>query len=170
MPRRVLFSVPVFRCAVQSLFSGWATATSSFHLIRPEDSRRQNAGIALTTMQLNSERQSYKQLHVFSPLVALRSNAGHGPVILEVPRITHKDAMRSVGLLCAGDQLVAETSTSQHTTVTTNIHTPERILSRNPSKRAAADPRVRPCGHWDQQLHVQLQCTWLHRLRILQTM
>ena len=62
-------------------------------------------------MQLNSERQSYTQLHYSSPPVALRSNAGHGLVILEVPRITHKDAKQSVGLLSTGDQLVAETST-----------------------------------------------------------
>jgi len=37
---------------------------------------------------------------------------------------------------------------------------PERIRTRNPSKRAAADPRVRPCGHWNQQLHVQMECTY----------
>jgi len=30
----------------------------------------------------------------------------------------------------------------------TDIHFPGGIQTRNPSKRAAADPRLRPCGHW----------------------
>jgi hypothetical protein len=33
----------------------------------------------------------------------------------------------------------------------TNIHVPGGIRTRNPSKRAAADPRLRPLGHWDRQ-------------------
>ena len=32
----------------------------------------------------------------------------------------------------------------------TNIHAPGGIRTRNPSKRAAADPRLRPLGHWDR--------------------
>jgi hypothetical protein len=32
----------------------------------------------------------------------------------------------------------------------TNIHAPGGIRTRNPSKRAAADPRFRPLGHWDR--------------------
>ena len=31
-----------------------------------------------------------------------------------------------------------------------NIHAPGGIRTRNPSKWAAADPRVRPSGHWDR--------------------
>jgi len=42
--------------------------------------------------------------------VALRPNAGHGLLILEVSR-SHNDALQSVGLLWTSDQLVAETST-----------------------------------------------------------
>jgi len=42
--------------------------------------------------------------------VALRPNAGHGLLILEVPR-SHNDAPQSVGLLWTSDQLAAETST-----------------------------------------------------------
>ena len=34
----------------------------------------------------------------------------------------------------------------------TNIHAPGGIRTRNPSRRAAADPRFRPLGHWDRQL------------------
>jgi hypothetical protein len=32
----------------------------------------------------------------------------------------------------------------------TNIHAPGGIRTHNPSKRAAADPRLRPRGHWDR--------------------
>jgi hypothetical protein len=42
--------------------------------------------------------------------VALRLNAGHGLLILEVSR-SHKNAPQSVGLHWASDQLFAETST-----------------------------------------------------------
>jgi hypothetical protein len=31
-----------------------------------------------------------------------------------------------------------------------NTHAPGGIRIRNPSRRAAADPRLRPLGHWDQ--------------------
>jgi len=30
------------------------------------------------------------------------------------------------------------------------MHTPGGIRTRNPSKQAAADPRLRPRGHWDR--------------------
>jgi hypothetical protein len=34
----------------------------------------------------------------------------------------------------------------------TNIHAPGRIRTRNPRRRAAADPRLRPLGHWDRHV------------------
>jgi len=34
----------------------------------------------------------------------------------------------------------------------TNIHAPGGIRIHNPSKRAAADPRLRPHGNWDRQI------------------
>ena len=49
--------------------------------------------------------------NIFFFAVALRPNAGHGLLILEVFQITHNDATQSVGLLWTSDQLVAETST-----------------------------------------------------------
>ena len=53
----------------------------------------------------------------------LRPNAGHGLLTLEVFYITHNDdAPQSVGLLWTSDQLVAQTSTWQHTTLTTDKH------------------------------------------------
>jgi hypothetical protein len=35
----------------------------------------------------------------------------------------------------------------------TDIHAPRGIRTHDPSKRAAADPRLRPRGHWDQRLN-----------------
>ena len=57
----------------------------------------------------------YVQSHIITIIqffyaVALRPNAGHGLLILEVSR-SHNDAPQSVGLLRTSDQLVAETST-----------------------------------------------------------
>jgi len=49
------------------------------------------------------------------------------------------------------DQCLAETSTWQHTILTTDRHPyPGGIRTHNLSRRAAADPRLRPRGHWDR--------------------
>jgi hypothetical protein len=68
--------------------------------------------------------------------------------------ITHNDTKQSVGLLWTRDRPVAETSTWQHTTFTKDRHPwplPDEVRTRNPSKRAAADPRFRPLSHWNQR-------------------
>jgi hypothetical protein len=44
--------------------------------------------------------------------------------------------------------------TTQHT----NIHAPSMIRTRDPSNQAAADLRLRPCGHWDR--HALSICTY----------
>jgi hypothetical protein len=65
--------------------------------------------------------------------------------------ITHNDAPQSVGLFWTSDQLVAETSTWQHTTHTSdNIHDSVGIRIHDRSRRTAVDLRLRPRGHWDQ--------------------
>jgi hypothetical protein len=102
--------------------------------------------------------------------VALRPNAGHGLLILEVSR-SHNDALQSVGLLWTGDQLVAETSTWQHSTLTTNKYPcPGGIRTHDLSRPAAADLPLRPRGHWDRQfMAYRLQkclltsCIWVRR-------
>ena len=66
--------------------------------------------------------------------------------------ITHNDAPQSVGLLWMSDQLVAETSTWQHTTLTTNIHAPGGIWTHDLSRRAEIHLRLNPRGHWDRRL------------------
>ena len=63
---------------------------------------------------------------------------------------THNNTTQSVGLLWTSDQLLAETSTWQHTTLTTDIHAPGGIRTHNLSRRAAADLRLRPRGYWDR--------------------
>jgi hypothetical protein len=72
---------------------------------------------------------------------------GHDRLILEASR-SHSDAPQSVGLLWTSDQSVAETSTSQYTTLTTDKHPcPGGIRTHNLSWRAAEDLRFRPRGH-----------------------
>ena len=58
--------------------------------------------------------------------------------------ITRNDAPNSVGLFWTSDQLVAETCTWHHTTLTTDTLAPGDIRNRNPTKQEAADPCLRP--------------------------
>ena len=51
------------------------------------------------------------------------------------------------------DQLVAETSTWQHSQQT-NFHAPGGIRTHNLSRRDAADPRFRQRGHWYRQCNL----------------
>jgi hypothetical protein len=65
--------------------------------------------------------------------------------------ITHSDAPYSVGLLRKSDQFVAETSTRQKTTITTDkLPYPRRNSNPYSQQRAAADLRLRPRGHWNR--------------------
>ena len=65
--------------------------------------------------------------------------------------ISLTDTPHSVGLLWTSDRPVADTSTWQRTTRTSDRHPrPGEIWTRNPSKRVAADPCLRPRGHWDR--------------------
>jgi len=48
-----------------------------------------------------------------------------------------------------GSRPDAETFASQHSQET-DIHAPGGIRTYNPNRRAAADPRLRPHGHWDR--------------------
>jgi hypothetical protein len=74
------------------------------------------------------------------------------------------DTPHSVGLLWTSDQPNAETSTWQSTTQT-DIHALGGIRTHNRSKRAAADPRLRPHGQWDRRFKPILPpfITWLFR-------
>ena len=57
--------------------------------------------------------------------------------------VTHNDALQLVGLLWTSDQLVAETYTWQHTTLTIDRHSCPRWDS-NPQSQQASDRRTMP--------------------------
>jgi len=69
------------------------------------------------------------------------------PRIIETSR-SHSDTPHSVGLPWVHDQPNPETSTWQHTTITRDRYPcTGGIGTRSPSKRAAAEPRLRPLGN-----------------------
>ena len=75
-------------------------------------------------------------------------------LIIEDSR-SHSDILHSVELPWKGDQTVAETSTCQHTTLTTDRHpAPGVFRTHDLSRRAAADPRLRPRGHRARRLYM----------------
>jgi hypothetical protein len=74
-----------------------------------------------------------------------------GLLIHEVSR-SHSDTPHSVGLIwtvirSSQRPLPDNTQRPQQT----NIYALGGIWTHNPSKRAAADPRLRPRGHWDRR-------------------
>jgi len=79
------------------------------------------------------------------------SHGGSTRFMASFLRFLDHDAPHSVGLLGTSDQFVAQTSTWQHTILTTDKHTsPSGIQTHNHSTRAAADLRLRTHGHWDR--------------------
>jgi hypothetical protein len=67
----------------------------------------------------------------------------------------------SVGLLWTSDQPDAETSTWQRTTLTADRHrAPGGIRTRNPSKRAASNPRLRPRDGRDRRWVILWMRNW----------
>jgi hypothetical protein len=73
-----------------------------------------------------------------------------GPPHYRAFTITLRHTPQSVGLLWTRDRPIAETSTWQHTALTTETSMPPGgIRTRNPSKRTSADPRLRRRGQWD---------------------
>ena len=82
---------------------------------------------------------------------------GHGHLIQEVSRshtTTYHSRYDSSGRVISPPQRLLPDNT-QHSQQT-NIRTPGGIRTRNPSKRAAADPRLRPRGYWDRQMSLFL--------------
>jgi hypothetical protein len=62
---------------------------------------------------------------------------------------SHSDTPHLVGLLWTSDQ-ARRRDLWQNTTITRDIHAPGGIRTHNSSKWAAADPCLRPRGHWDR--------------------
>ena len=69
------------------------------------------------------------------------SVAGQGFLIIEALP-SHSDTPHSVGLHWTSDQTDTQTSSWQHTKLTTNIYAPGWIRTRNPSQWAATDPAL----------------------------
>jgi hypothetical protein len=61
-----------------------------------------------------------------------------------------------------------ELSLTAHSTQVTDIHAIGSIQTRNPSKRVAADPRLRPRGHWDWLMYgyYPLRCASLNAISL----
>ena len=81
---------------------------------------------------------------------------GHGSLIHEVSRshtTTHHSRQDSSGRGISSSQRPLPANT-QHTT---NIHASGGIRTHNLSRRAAADLRFRPRGHWDRLSNAYLQ-------------
>jgi hypothetical protein len=85
--------------------------------------------------------------------VARQPLMGQDLLAMETSR-SHSDTRHSVGLLWTSDQPDAETSTWQDKTQDADIHVPGGIRTHIPSKRTAADRRLRARGHWDRQMSV----------------
>jgi hypothetical protein len=89
------------------------------------------------TLKLRTSRSYW-----IPPPVAQKPLVGQGLFIIEASR------SHSVGLLWTADRPDAETSTWQHTTLTTDIHTTGGIRTHYPGKRVTSRPRLRPRWHW----------------------
>ena len=59
---------------------------------------------------------------------------------------THHTRLDSSRLVISPTQRILPDNTQQ--SKQTDVHAPGWIRTRNSCKRAAADPRLRPCGHW----------------------
>ena len=83
--------------------------------------------------------------------MAQQPTVRHNLLIIQASRL-HSDTPHSVGLLWTSDQSDAERPLPDKTQHShgTDIHVPDEIRARNPSKPAAAGPRLRPGGQWDQ--------------------
>jgi hypothetical protein len=78
------------------------------------------------------------------------AQVGQGILIIEDSQ-SHSDTPHSVGLLWTRDQPDAETSTWQHTTLTTDIHVSDGIRTYDPSKQVAADTCLRWRANWNKR-------------------
>ena len=102
-----------------------------------------------------------------SPPPKKESLVAKGHLIIEASR-SHPDTPHPVWFPWTRDQPDMETSTWQHLQ-RKDIHAPGGIWSFSPSKRAAADPHLRPHYHWARSfLHAvmlkSVLTSWLHGL------
>ena len=104
----------------------------------------------------------YIYIHIyifFFFAVALRPNAGHGLLILEASRshtTMQHSRQDSSGRVISSSQRPLPDNT-QHSQQT-NTHAPGWIRTHDLSRRAAADPRLRPRGHWYIYIYIYIFC------------
>jgi hypothetical protein len=93
------------------------------------------------------------RVHPLACFMAQQPPLGHGLLVGEASR-PHSDKQQWVGLWTSY-QPVPETrpllDNTQHSQET-DIHAAGRNRACNSSKREAADPRLRPRGHWDRPM------------------
>jgi hypothetical protein len=88
----------------------------------------------------------YHLLTLFFPM-ALRPNTAMASSILRF--LDHNQRRTTVGRTPLDESQRPVPENIQHSQQT-DIHGPGGIQTQNASKRAAADPRLRPRGHWDR--------------------
>jgi len=76
---------------------------------------------------------------------------------------SHSDTLHFVRLLWTSDRPVAETSDNIQHSQETEFHSAGGMRTRNPSKQAAADTRLRPHGHRNRPLRCWRPETSLYR-------
>ena len=101
--------------------------------------------ILINSPQLSTHFCLATWINILSGAAAQR---GPGPPHSWGSYITHNDTSQSVGLLSTRDRSVAPDNT-QHSRQT-EIVALGGIRTRNSSKQATADPRLRPLGHCDR--------------------
>ena len=128
------------------LLIGWILNTSYWlvQCFRSNTYTQIRAGDTTSTRDCISETRRIG-LYFFS--LAPQPLVGQG-LRIEASR-SHSDTPRSVGLLSPTQEPLSDST--QHSQET-DIYAPGVIRTRNPSKRTAADPRLRPHGHWDRHM------------------
>jgi hypothetical protein len=106
------------------------------------------------------------RLIYFSPQWRNSPQWARGRLIFEASR-SQSDTPHSVGLLCTSDQPDTEISAW----ITHNSHKRQDIpaaggiRTRNPSKRAAADPHLRPRGYWNRFCRIYEEVNFVKPLK-----
>jgi hypothetical protein len=122
----------------------------------PTELQSTNISISINCLSLfvclSLARQRFKLSDFVCLPLARQPPAAKGVLILEVSR-SHNDAPQSVGLLCTSYQLIAETSTWQHTKLTTDKRPwPGGIRTHNLRRRGGPDLRLRPRSQRDRRI------------------
>ena len=113
------------------------SSSSSFVAIRPEDPKNCRQNILMCNKLLHCSNLNVF-VAFFPPWLNSPPPSGPGPLFFFIDTSrSHSDTPQSVGLLWTSDQLVAETSTWQHTIFTRERHPCHRRDSNPQSQQAS---------------------------------